>query len=69
MVRLELGDAAVSGEGPDDRVTFQVPCTNLDAFRSWVLGLGVHAEVIGPPDVRADVVAWLRHAAGSEVAS
>jgi hypothetical protein len=24
-----------------------------------VLGLGTHAEVLGPPEVRADVVGWL----------
>ena len=32
----------------------------MPAFRSWVLGLLDHAEVVGPPDVRAAVVAWLR---------
>ena len=41
------------------------PCTNLDAFRSWVLGLGAHAEVLGPPAVRAAVVDWLRALAGA----
>jgi len=25
-----------------------------------VLGLGADAEVLGPPAVRADIVAWLR---------
>ena len=37
----------------------EVPCANLDAFRSWLFGLGVHAEVLAPPEVRADVVGWL----------
>ena len=37
----------------------RVPCTNLAAFRSWVLGLLDHAEVLEPPAVRADLVAWL----------
>jgi hypothetical protein len=36
-----------------------VPCANLPAFRSWVLGFDDHAEVLAPPHVRADVVAWL----------
>ena len=35
-------------------------CTNRGAFRSWVLGLGTDVEVLGPPEVRADLVAWLQ---------
>jgi len=69
IVRRDLGDAAVTADsttgGPAGATVFEVPCTNLDAFRSWVLGLGVHAEVVGPPEVRADVVAWLRDLAGA----
>ncbi|MEX1104566.1 MAG: WYL domain-containing protein [Ilumatobacteraceae bacterium] len=65
IVRRELGDAAVVADGPSDATTFDVPCANLDAFRSWVLGLGVHAEVLAPPEVRADVVTWLRGLAGA----
>lgn len=66
LVRRSLGEAAVLSEdhgGDGERpgsVTFTVPCTNFDAFRSWVLSFGVHAEVVGPPDVRARVVEWLR---------
>lgn len=60
VVRAELGDAAVVHEREGGSVVFRVPCANRDAFRSWVLGLGVHAEVIGPPEVRADLVAHLR---------
>ena len=37
----------------------EVPCGNLPAFRSWLFGLGTRAEVLSPPAVRADVVAWL----------
>ena len=33
--------------------------TSTDALRSWVLGLLDHAEVVGPPDLRAGLVAWL----------
>lgn len=65
IVRRDLGDGAVVPGGPDGAVTFAVPCTNVDAFRSWVLGLGAHAEVLGPPEVRADVVTWLRQLAGA----
>ena len=44
----------------DGSVELDVACANLDAFRSWVLGLGDHAEVLGPPEVRAAIVDWLR---------
>jgi len=36
-----------------------VPCANLPAFRSWVLGFLADAEVLGPTEVRADLVGWL----------
>jgi predicted DNA-binding transcriptional regulator YafY len=60
VVRAELGDAAVADERPDGSVVFTVHCTNRGAFRSWVLGLGTDVEVLGPPEVRADLVAWLQ---------
>ena len=59
-VERELGTDAVAARRPDGGVEFRVPCANHDAFRSWVLGLGLHAEVLGPPEVRAELVQWLR---------
>jgi predicted DNA-binding transcriptional regulator YafY len=59
VVRGELGDSAVVDERSDGSVVFAVHCANRGAFRSWVLGLGTDAEVLGPPEVRADLVAWL----------
>ena len=44
----------------DGGVEVEVPCSNLDAFRSWLFGWGVHAEVVGPAEVRAGLVEWLR---------
>ena len=41
-------------------VELVVPVTNRDAFRSWLLGLRDHAEVLEPVDLRAEVVDWLR---------
>jgi proteasome accessory factor B len=59
LVAAEFDPARVRHlDGGSIEVT--VPCTNLDAFRSWVLGLGRHAEVLEPPDIRAHVVDWLR---------
>ena len=59
-VERELGAARVVGRGGDGTIDVEVPCANVPAFRSWVLGLLDHAEVVAPPDVRADVVEWLR---------
>ncbi len=63
-VCAEVGEAAVLERRPDGSVLVSVPCANFDAFRSWVLGLVEHAEVLEPPDVRAAVVEWLRVVAG-----
>jgi predicted DNA-binding transcriptional regulator YafY len=62
LIGRELGPAAVDASVPPatDRTVFSVPFTNVHAFRSWLLGLGTHAEVIGPPDLRASIVQWLQ---------
>ena len=58
------GEATVAA-GPDGTVDVEVTITNRVAFRSFVLDFVDHAEVIAPPDVRADVVAWLEKSAGA----
>jgi predicted DNA-binding transcriptional regulator YafY len=60
----ELGEVAVTERRADGSVVVRVPCGNLPAFRSWVLGLLDDAVVVGPPEVRADIVAWLHALAG-----
>lgn len=60
----EVGEDAVVARHADGAVELDVACANLDAFRSWVLGLGAHAEVLGPPAARAEIVDWLRALAG-----
>jgi len=57
------GEATVAA-GPDGTVDVELTITNRVAFRSFVLDFVDHAEVIAPPDVRADVVAWLEKSAG-----
>lgn len=59
LARHELGSSAVAEEQPDGAVRFSVPVTNRAGFRSMVLGYLDHAEVLGPPDLRAELVAWL----------
>jgi predicted DNA-binding transcriptional regulator YafY len=58
-VERELGSERVVARRRGGAVEFEVPCANVAAFRSWVLGLLDHAEVLGPADVRANVVDWL----------
>ena len=59
-VEQELGSSAVLERRADRAVVIEVACANLDAFRSWLFGLGEHAEVLTPPEVRAAVVDWLQ---------
>ena len=60
----ELGPDRVLARHDDGSIDVAVPATNLDAFRSWVLGLTEHAMVLGPPEVRRHVVDWLGAVAG-----
>lgn len=55
----ELGEDRVVERRDDGAVVVRVPCANLDAFRSWVLGFVDLAEVLAPDDVRAHVIGWL----------
>jgi predicted DNA-binding transcriptional regulator YafY len=58
-VRREAGEDAVVEQRADGSIVVRVPSTNEEAFRSWVLGLGEHAEVLAPPEARAALAAWL----------
>jgi hypothetical protein len=40
-------------------VVFEVGVTDVGAFRSFVLGFLDHAEILGPPELRRDLVEWL----------
>jgi len=58
-VAREVGEDAVVERRADGGVLVRVPCGNLPAFRSWLLGLLDDAVVVSPPEVRADVARWL----------
>lgn len=62
-VEREVGSERVSARHDDGAIEVVVPATNLDAFRSWVLGLLDHAVVLEPPAVRDHVRGWLRSVA------
>lgn len=59
----EVGEHRVLRRGDDGSVEVTVPCANLDAFRSWVLGMMEHAEVLSPDHVREHLVSWLENTA------
>jgi proteasome accessory factor B len=60
-----LGEEAVAHRRPDGAVELTLPVTNREAFRSFVLGFLDHAEVLGPPELRDDMVGWLRDVAAA----
>jgi predicted DNA-binding transcriptional regulator YafY len=64
-VTEELGEAAVVERRDDGSIVVSVPFANAWAFRSWALGLLDDAEVLAPPEVRAETAAWLAAIAGN----
>ena len=55
----QLGESAVVERRSDGAVVVGLPVVNRSAFRTWVLDLLDHAEVLAPPELRADMIAWL----------
>ena len=49
----------------DGSVTVEARVRNRGAFRMWLLDMGRHAVVESPPELVADVVAWLGALAGA----
>lgn len=54
-----LGEDAVTERRDDGSVLMEVPVKSEENFRSFVLTFLEHAEVLGPPKLRAEIVAWL----------
>jgi len=63
MALDQLGPDAVLEVDDDGATTFAVPVTSWPAFRSFALSFLDHAEVLGPPELRADLVDWLHRIA------
>lgn len=59
VARAVLGEEAIVAEDDGGGVVAELEVTHRDGFRSFVLGFLEHAEVLAPPDLRADIVAWL----------
>lgn len=65
-VRAELAAADVLRDDEDGLVV-AMEVTNREGFRSWLVSFLDRAEVLGPPDLRGDVVRWLEAVADGEV--
>ncbi|MBV8385354.1 MAG: WYL domain-containing protein [Acidimicrobiia bacterium] len=61
----QVGADAVEARGDDGSVVLGVTVTNRSAFRSFVLGFLDHAEVVDPPELRADLIEWLEQLCGA----
>lgn len=64
-----LGSQAVLDERADGSVVVELPVTDRDSFRSFALIFLEHAEVLEPPELRDDMIAWLSKLAGDELLS
>jgi len=64
-VAAELGPDARVVRGDDGSARFCVAVRNRDAWRSFVLGLLDHAEILGPPELREDMIGWLEGLVGA----
>ena len=71
-VVAEVGEQAVVERLPDGGAVLQLGVANVAVLRSWLLGLGDHAELVEPPAARDAIAAWLssmlRSAAGRDPA-
>ncbi len=55
----DAGATATIQRHDDGSVTITMPVRQREPFRAWVLGLLDHAEVVGPPGLRDDLVSEL----------
>jgi predicted DNA-binding transcriptional regulator YafY len=62
-----LGEDAVVEQRDDGSVVVALAVVNREAFRTFVLDLLDHAEVLEPPELRAELVEWLTALVGDRV--
>lgn len=61
----EIGGRGSMEKQPDGGVVIELPVRNPERFRNFVLGFLDHAEILGPDELRADMVAWLENLAST----
>ncbi len=54
-----VGPDHVVDQEADGSVVLELPVTNRAAFRSFVLSFLEHAEVLDPPELRAELIEWI----------
>ncbi len=59
LARAVLGEDAVVEESEDGSIVVELDVSHRDGFRSFLVGFLEHAEVLSPPELRAEIVAWL----------
>ena len=64
-LRQHLGGEGTIETQNDGSVIATIEVTNWPAFRSFLLTFLEHAELLEPPDLRADMVAWLQQLAAA----
>jgi len=55
----QLGEETIVERRADGAVVVGMPVVNRAAFRSWVIDLLDHAEVLSPTELRTEMVEWL----------
>jgi proteasome accessory factor C len=58
-VAEEVGNDKVESRRDDGSVVLRLRVAGFPALRSWIIGLLDHAEILEPPEFRAELVAWL----------
>ena len=61
----QSGAESVTERRADGSVVMQLPVVNRDMFRSWVLDMLGHAEVLAPAELRVDMATWVAPLAGT----
>jgi proteasome accessory factor B len=64
-----VGPESVTEQRSDGSIVIELPVNNPEGFRAFVLAFLEHAEVLAPPELRADLLDWLRAIANNETSS
>ncbi len=64
-----VGVDAVVDERDDGSVVIELPVSNPEGLRAFVLGFLDHAEILSPAELRADLIEWLRAIADPSAAA
>jgi hypothetical protein len=63
-VRRELGPSVGVENVANGDAVFELLVVDRVAFRSFVMTLLDHGEVLSPPEIRDDIIAWVDALAG-----